>query len=131
MKKIFPVPMIRSDDNWLDDINSFMNSIMEELINSLIIISEGPTSSLVWRNNRSNDNYFVGQILIEKETTFYYLKFVFNKRGSFSFGLFSRYNQYPEKPVTQYSLKRILLEGEITPEIFFEKFFVQIKNQLT
>ena len=71
MKKIFPVPMIRSDDNWIDDINSFMNSIMEELINSLIIIGEGPTSSLVWRNNRSNDNYFVGQILIEKETTFY------------------------------------------------------------
>lgn len=130
---IFPHTVLWSNDNDLsdDDINSFLNFVIEKLINFGINIIKEPTCSVALRNDQVNDNYFIRQILIEKGATFYSLKFVFNKKGSFSFGLFSLYNPYPEKPVPQYSLRRILLEGEITLKIFFETFFKQIINQLT
>lgn len=119
--------MIRGDDNLVSDINSFISYIVNELIDLGIKIKV-PTEK---NFPNPTNNFFVEQINIEKKDSIYSLRFVFNKRGLFSFGLFSLYEKYPgESSISKYSLKRIFLEGEISPETFFEKFFQKITNQL-
>ena len=112
---ILPTPMIRGDDNLIDDISLFISYIIDELTNWSIKIKMPIERRLP---NPTND-FFVSQIIVEKRDILYSLKFVFNKKGHLVFGLFSL------NPLT-----RIMLEGEMNTETFFEKFFSKITNQL-